>query len=249
MMAAVASGVLLGIPLMMRLGRRLGQGQGKGESAGGAAMSGAIFALVGLLIAFTFSGAAARYDERRMLVVDEANAIGTAWLRLDLLPAEAQPRLRDLFRRYLDLRISVYAQLPDVGRAFAELHKADALQREIWQAAVAAIVPARNLPAETQLLPALNEMIDLTTTRTVIAQIHPPPIIYWLLGLLLMLSGLLIGYEQARKPSIARVHVLVYSVVMAVAVFVTLNLEYPRLGFIGMDAADQVLVGLRESMN
>jgi hypothetical protein len=57
---------------------------------------------MGLLIAFTFSGAASRFDTRRQLVVEEANAIGTAYLRLDLLPASAQSALRESFRRYLE---------------------------------------------------------------------------------------------------------------------------------------------------
>ena len=65
------------------------------------AVEAAIFGLMGLMIAFTFSGAANRYELRRQMTVDEANAIGTAYLRLDLLPAQAQPALREKFRRYL----------------------------------------------------------------------------------------------------------------------------------------------------
>jgi hypothetical protein len=57
---------------------------------------------LGLLIAFIFSGALTRFDTRRVQVVEEANAIGTAWLRLDLLPAAAQPKLRDTFRAYVE---------------------------------------------------------------------------------------------------------------------------------------------------
>jgi hypothetical protein len=63
---------------------------------------------IGLLIAFTFSGAAARFDARRHLVVEEADAISTAYLRLDVLPSDAQAQLRDKFRRYVETRRAVY---------------------------------------------------------------------------------------------------------------------------------------------
>jgi len=72
------------------------------------AIEGAIFALFGLLLAFTFSGAVERYDRHRELLVEETNAIGTAYLRLDLLPPAAQPALRKLFRDYTTSRLHLY---------------------------------------------------------------------------------------------------------------------------------------------
>ena len=101
-------------------------------------MDGAVFALLGLLIAFTFSGASSRFDTRRQLIVEETNDIGTAYLRLDLLPADLQPALRESFRRYLDARIEVYRKLPDIAAAKKSLAKADELQRQIWRQAIVA---------------------------------------------------------------------------------------------------------------
>jgi len=74
--------------------------------SGSGAIEGAVFGLMGLLIAFTFFGAAARFDTRRAMVIEEANNIGTAWLRLDLLPVSAQPPLREKFR----LNVAVFAE-------------------------------------------------------------------------------------------------------------------------------------------
>jgi hypothetical protein len=95
-----AAGLFVGMILLLETGRRLGRcRQGKDEEgarAGLGAVEGAVFALMGLLIAFTFSGAASRFDARRQLIVEEANALSTAWLRLDMLPSAAQPELRDL---------------------------------------------------------------------------------------------------------------------------------------------------------
>jgi hypothetical protein len=100
---AVAAFLFVAIVVMLELGRRLGlKGKAEGESSGAGALAGAVYGLLALLIAFTFSGATSRFDSRRHLVVEEANAIGTAYLRVDMVPPTAQPALRDGFRRYLD---------------------------------------------------------------------------------------------------------------------------------------------------
>ena len=92
-------------------------------------VEGAVYGLLGLLIAFSFSGAASRFEARRDLIVQEANAIGTAYLRLDLLPDEARDGLREKFRRYLDTRLSAYRKMPDIEAAMAELARASAHAR------------------------------------------------------------------------------------------------------------------------
>ena len=76
-----------------------------------------MFSLYGLLLAFSFSGAAGRYDARKQLIVEEANAIGTAYLRVDLLPTETQPAMRAQFRNYVDSRLAVYRDFSDIETA------------------------------------------------------------------------------------------------------------------------------------
>jgi len=246
-----AAGLFLGMILLLELGRRLGrQRQTKNEEAARAglgAVEGAVFALLGLLIAFTFSGAASRFDARRQLIVQEANAIGTAWLRLSLLPANAQPELRDLFRRYLDSRLAVYEKMPDIEAAYAELGKANALQGEIWNRAVTACQESPN-PLKAQLIPPLNEMFDLATTRRMAARMHPPAIIFSMLGVLALMSSLLAGYAMAGGKTRSWIHVVGFALIMATTVYVILDLEFPRLGIIRVDPFDQVLVELRQSM-
>src|SRR5215471_2058868 len=139
----IAVAMFFGILICLAVGRRIGQGVIARSGAAGVANVGsletAVFALLGLLIAFTFSGALSRFDVRRAQVVDEANAIGTAYYRIDLLPAAAQPQLRETFRQYVDARIATYKALPDVEAARRELARSQDLQREIWNQAVAAI--------------------------------------------------------------------------------------------------------------
>jgi hypothetical protein len=161
--------VFIGVLLLLELGRRTGRRRAarpEGARAEVSVMDGAVFTLLGLLVAFTFSGAAARWDARRQLLVEEANAIGTAYLRLDVLPPDAQPALREKFRQYVDARLAIYRSLPDFSGAKAELARAAKLQAEIWAQAVAACRNEGSQPARILVLPALNAMIDITTTPT-----------------------------------------------------------------------------------
>lgn len=250
----VTFGLFLGMLLFLEIGRRAGIQRMKEDSGGAGegvgAVDGAVFALLGLLIAFTFSGASSRFDTRRQLIVEETNDIGTAYLRLDLLPGEAQPALREMFRRYLDARIEIYRKVPDIEAAKQQLAKAIELQTQIWRQAVAASrAPGAPPPAPILLLPALNAMIDITTTQVMATQMHPPIVVFLMLFGLALAASLLAGYGMTGSKTRSRFHMLGFALVMAVAVFVILDIEYPRLGLIRVDAFDQALIDLRESMN
>jgi hypothetical protein len=250
----VTFGLFLGMLLFLEIGRRIGLRRMKEDSRsateGVSTIDGAVFALLGLLIAFTFSGASARFDTRRHLIVEETNNIGTAYLRIDMLPADAQPALRENFRRYLDARIEVYKRFPDMAAVKESLARADELQKQIWRQAVAAS-RAEGAPraAPVLLLPALNAMIDITTTRTMAVQMHPPMVIFAMLFILAPAASLLAGYGMTGNRVRSWFHMLGFALVMAVVVYVILDIEYPRLGLIRVDAFDQALTDLRESMN
>ena len=245
--------LLAGMVGFLEIGRRIGirrvavDAEGVREGAG--AVEGAVFGLLGLLLAFTFSGAASRFDERRHLIIEEANAIGTAYLRLDLLPAEEQPPLRDLFRSYLDSRLAAYRKLPDINAAMMELNHSAQLQKEIWTRAVAASEGEASRSARMLLIPALNQMIDITTTRTAARRMHPPAIIFLMLATLSLVASLLAGYGMARAKTRGWFHIFGFAIIMSVAVYVIIDLEFPRAGFIRVDSFDHVLVEVRESMN
>jgi hypothetical protein len=250
--AVLAIALFVGMLVLLETGRRLGLRQlaqdSEAAQSGFGVVGGAIFALMGLLIAFTFSGAASRFDTRRQLVVEEANAIGTAYLRLDLLPANAQPAMRESFRQYVEARLDAYRKLPDIVAAKQALARTNQFQGQIWRQALAA---CQEGPQATTmlLLPSLNAMIDITTTRSVATQIHPPLVIFAMLCVLALASSLLAGYSMAGgRLSSCWIHMLAFAVIMAVTVYVILDLEYPRLGLIRVDAVDQVLVDLRDSM-
>lgn len=249
----LAGGLLVSILASLEAGRRIGirrrEIDPEGAGVGLGAIEGAVFGLMGLLIAFTFSGAATRFDGRRQLVGEEANAIGTAYLRIDLLPAAAQPALREDFRNYVDARLAVFELLRiDANRARQELALSGELQGKIWNEAVAACKDVPSPAVPTLVLSSLNEMIDITTTRTVAAETHPPKIIFYGLGLLVIATSLLAGYGMAGAKKRSWMHMMAYALITASTLYVILDMEYPRIGLIRVDAADHVLVDVRNSM-
>jgi len=172
-------GLFVCVLLFVWLGRWIAgqrtQEETERERVGLVTVETAIYALLGLMIAFTFSGATSRFDARRAQTVQEANAIGTAYLRLSLLPAGAA-RLRHKFRAYTEERMAIYRVLPDLEASDTHAARATALQNEIWNDALAAL---KATPPEAALLlvPALNDMIDITTTRAIALRSHTPPVI------------------------------------------------------------------------
>ena len=129
--AVVFAGTLFCLEAGYRWGHRAVTKEAELAHEGIGAIEGSVFALLGLLLGFSFAGATSRLDARRQLIVEEANAIGTAYLRLDLLPTTSQPEIRQIFRRYLEARLNAYAQLPDPSLVATELAHAAQIQQEI----------------------------------------------------------------------------------------------------------------------
>lgn len=249
---ALAAVLLVAMLVLLEVGRRIGARRlardSEGARAGVGVVEGAVFGLLGLLLAFTFSGAASRFDERRHLIVEEVNAIGTAWLRIDMLPANVRPEIKDGFRRYLDARLATYRKLPDLAASMEELARSKRIQEEIWAKATTAVQAPGGEPARMLLLPAMNEMFDIAETRIQATRMHPPIIIFVMLGLLALAGALLVGYGMAGGRTRNWIHMVGFAATISVAIYVILDLEYPRLGFIRVDQFDQALVELRASM-
>lgn len=245
--------LFFGMLIMLEIGRHVGARHRAKESEGDrgslATIEGAVFALWGLLMAFTFSGAAGRFNEKRMLISEEVNAVEVAYLRLQLLSPEVRPALQELLRQYVDSRVETYRRLPNMQTASMEIAKSKGLQEEIWTEAVAAIrLPGSHPSAAWVLLPAINNMIDISRTRTMALQIHPPRIIYLLLFILGLICALLAGYRMASAQRRNWLHILGFALITVIIVYVMLDIEYPRGGLIHLEAADQLLVDARARM-
>lgn len=234
------------------LGRRLGAARAHTDepaaARGMSAVEGAVFALLGLLLAFTFASATSRFDQRRELVIQEANAIGTAYLRIDLFDEEHQRQLRPLFRRYVELRLDTYkALVEDRQRYTAKLAETAALQQQIWRLAREAAAQAPNPSVMALALPPINEMIDLTSTRLAAIRAHLPVVIYGLLVLLALASAIVVGRGMpgGRRPWL---HMVLFTLAMAGTIYVILDIEYPRRGLIRVDSSDLHMIELLDTM-
>jgi hypothetical protein len=234
-------GLFLGMLLCLEIGRHIGIRRLKDDSVTAAegigAADGAVFAVLGLLIAFTFSGATARFDSRRQLIVEETNDIGTAYRRLDLLRSDAQPALRESFRRYLDARPRVSGQ----GQRIAGTHLASGGcgHSDGRGAACGDPLAAPRAERDDRYHDDPNHGdADASADSCLRDAVRP--------GAGGFLAG---GLWHDRKQDAQSIHMLGFALVMAVAVFVILDIEYPRLGLVRVDAFDQALVDLRERMD
>jgi len=239
--------------ILLELGRRLGRRRlaedSEGARAGTGAVEGAVFALFGLLLAFTFTSAAARYEARRDLIVQHANAIGTAWLRLDLLPKEVQPEIRKHFSQYMDALIKVPHLLVEDPSSHQQIAaQVFRFHDKIWQLAETA-APREGSPQVASLvLPALNEMFDLGSKRYAYALFHTSEVILLFLFVLSMLASLLAGYAMGAAKHRNLLHMLIFASLVSLTLFVIFDFEMPRFGIIHLDKADQLLVELRKTM-
>jgi hypothetical protein len=249
--AGVALLFLVGILLCMELGVRWG-GRKRlptGEVRGFGPLEAGVFSLLGLLVAFTFGDAMTRWEMRRQLMVQEANAIGTAYLRLDLLQADDRRGLQRQFRRYVDARLDLYAALHGEEDPVDQRRLVAQLQDSIWTAAAKARHCEETNTADLMMVPALNQMIDLTTTRDAVTRAHPPTIIYLLLFAVSLIAALIAGYGIGMHTRRSIPHMAAYALVTAISMWVILELEFPRRGLIRLDPTDQLLHEVRARMD
>lgn len=238
--------------VLLETGRRIGKRRmlldPRGSHEGLGATEAAVFGLMGLMIAFTFSGASDRFDHRRKLIIEEANAIEAAYRRIDLVPADAQPAIRLYFREYLEARIEVYKGMNDLNVTSSTGKKGEVLLDKIWTASIEACKRSDNVAASIVFLPALNSMIDTRNTRLAYTQLHQPNIIFVVLALLALICSVLAGYAMAPGTSRNWIYFTGFTVVMVVCIYVIIDMEYPRMGIIRVDTMDFVIIHLRDLM-
>lgn len=217
-----------------RRGRRAVELHDVASSAQIGAVQGAILGMLGLLLAFSFAAAGGRFLERQDLIVAEANAVGTAWLRADLLDEPARSELRSALKDYTAHRVTSHSRFQ------AQLDTSDAAEIErlhgrIWQSALAGVA-AR---PETMLavLNPVNEVIDLHSTRMYAAQKHLPTLVLGLLIASSLLALGVIGYGCGVGGRRSAAMTVPLAIVIAVALWVTIDLDYPRRGLLQLSDA------------
>ena len=182
--------------------------------------------LLGLIIGFSFAMSISRYDQRKNLEEAEANAIGTEYLRADLLPADDASRLRELLRKYTDHRISFYLSSEDrkVGQADASIEK---LQAELWST-VARAGTAQQTPIMSLVVWGMNDVLN-SQGYTQAAWWNRIPVAAWVLMILIAVScNLLLGYGGYRTNAL----LLVLPLIVSIAFFLIADIDSPRGGVI-----------------
>ncbi len=184
--------------------------------------------LLALIIGFSFSMAVTRYDQRKDYEEAEANAIGTEYVRADLLPAESTERVRELLGRYLDERITFYLSRDSdpAGQADPKIAK---IQSALWSS----ILPVANAqPTHLVIALAVSGMNDVlnSQSRTQAAWWNRIPIAAWLLmGLIAISCNLLLGYGERRKGALL---LLVLPAVVSISFLLIADIDSPRGGII-----------------
>lgn len=234
--------MLVGFEYGHRVGKDWAEKEDK--TRGVNAVEGAVFALFGLVLAFAFGAASDRLEHRRELVVNEANAIEVAYMRLDLLQPDHAAKVRGSFRDYFEARSNIYNDYRDDKRFAADLQECERQKEIIWREVMKG---PRTYEATLLVVPAVNEMFDRGTERTVALQTHLPWLITAFLVSLAVISAVLAG-RALYGPRGGWLHRLLFSAVIALTVYVVIDLDHPRSGFIRVGAAEQAFTDLRELM-
>jgi hypothetical protein len=211
------------------------------------AVQGALAALLGLLLAFSVSMAVTRFESRKVAVVDEANAIGTAYLRLSLLPEPRRSQADAKFKRYLDVRIQMAR--PDwFTQAGVQLRAEQAqLQRDLWLQGVSASQPDPRAVTIGLYIQAVNDMIDSAGRRDAGLRNHLPESVLYLIFVVCVSTLAVMGYASGLAGARSVTAVLIVSFVVAAVVFVMLDFDRPYRGVITV--GQQSLLELRDMMS
>lgn len=257
--AGIAAIFFISSVFLLDYGRRLGlrylKREGVGSMAGLTTVEGAVFALIGLLLAFTISGALQRFDERRQLVVQEANVAGTAYDRLGLFEADVAHRLKSALKEYVGAPIDLYRMSHDFSLSQqreefspeqqAKIHE---LRARLWDSVVAACPPTGFQPACPQAFPALAGLFEVARLRAAASEKHPPQIIYIMLFGLGLGGSLLAGFGMAAATARSWIHMGIFACTLTITLYAVTDMEFPRPGLIRIESFDRFLVEAYEQM-
>ena len=236
MLAAVEAG--------FRLGRK-GKVQAD-HKANIQAVETAILGVLALLLGFTMSMAVSRYEARRLLVLNEANAIGTAGLRAQLFPAPEGPEIAGLVRQYLDERTKYFASTEDGDTLNAIRARTDQLETTIW-ARVNTLVQKdnRSVPAGL-LVQSMNEMFDLQAASWAAAQSHVPSTVICLNAAVSLLTAMFVGYTFGLSGLRHILSACMLAIAISVVLAVILDLDEVHAGFIHVNP--RPMIDLQKSL-
>jgi Arc/MetJ family transcription regulator/uncharacterized RDD family membrane protein YckC len=237
--------ILIVVLLSVEVGYRVGKGRErqpheKEEPVG--EMVGAMLGLLAFILAFTFGLAATRYDTRRQLVVEEANAIGTTYLRAGMLP-EKRDDVRALLRDYVNVRLDAITP----GRLAEGIKRSEDIQNRLWELTTAIAEKNPNSIVIGLFVQSLNETIDLHAKRlTAAVRSRVPSIIWAALYGISILSFAAMGYQSGLMGTVRSPAILAVAFTFSTVIFLIADLDRPQEGF--LTVSQQAMSDLLRSM-
>ena len=207
------------------------------------------FGLLFLILAFTFGMSISRYDTRRQIIIQESNTISTALLRADLYDEKERLLFRNDFKQYVEARINYFK----VGFDGSKREQANMLTRslsnKLWNRASMLSHNYSNSEATRQMIPALNEMFDITTTRSATENAKVPDSIIWLLFILTFIASFFSGYAASFKSTVDWFANFGFAVMISLTVLFILDLDRPYRGFVTLEESNKSIIELRNYFN
>jgi hypothetical protein len=235
--------VLAAIEGGYRVGSYRHRQAGREKEAPVGAMVGATLGLLAFMLAFTFGMAASRFDTRKQLVLDEANAIGTTYLRTAMLP-EGRDEIRTLLRSYVDARLEAVRS----GRVAEQIVQSEHIQGQLWSAATAVGLQHPDSIIVGLFVESLNEVIDLHAKRVTAGLRNRIPSAIWVALLTIAtLSLAAMGYHAGLVGTIRSLAIIVVAVTFSAVIALIADLDRPQEGT--LIVSQQALIDVRESMN
>ena len=223
---------LAGLLLALEVGYRVGKHNRHREGSDIGPIQGAVLGLLGLLLAFTYSYVATRVDNRKQAVVEEANAIGTAYLRAGLMPEPGRDDLRNLLRAYTDLRIVTAQIASDPARLQANIAESEALHNQLWATAAKLLDARAPTPIDGLMFQSLNEVIDMHGRRLAAGRDRLPGLILALLFIVaivaLAVTGFITGHTGQRNSLLT----VTLAVMLTAVTYIIIDLDHSRSGII-----------------
>lgn len=210
-------------------------------------LQGAVLGLLALLLGFTLSMSISRFETRKQLILDEANAIGTAHLRAELLPEPERAQLQELLRQYVDVRVEFYAATDDTQRLDDAVARTEQLQRRLWSDAVAVAKRDTRTVITGLFIAALNDVIDLHGKRVAALENRIPVGVFWLLYAIAIVAMGLSGYAGGAGGRRSLFPTVAASLLISGVILLIVDLHRPRRGLITV--GQQSMIDLKNCLD
>ena len=238
MFASILAVIMVAVEVGYLLGKFRRDRPAREKEASVSAMVGATLGLLAFMLAFTFGLAASRFDARRLALVDESNAVATAYLRAGLVPEPHRTEIRKLLSEYVDIRLSV---LQPGGNAEQAVRKSNELHNRLWAHAETLVEKNPQSRVVGQFISALNDVFDIHAKRVMLAtRNHIPEIIWVALYLIAILAMGQLGYHTALSGSSRSPVILTMALAFSIVIVLIADLDRPHEGLLKVSQQEMV---------